>query len=64
MEKISLFSMKNNHATSNGYDNFYWDYLFPNDGLKNKKDGFLNANLKWISSIYKDDFLSEKSSNK
>ena len=54
------FVMKNNHASSNGYDNFYWDCLFPNDGLENKKDGFLIANLKWISSIYKDDFYLKK----
>ena len=51
------FVIKNNHSTSSGYDNFYWEHLFPYDGLHNKKDGFLNGSLEWISSIYKDDFF-------
>lgn len=54
------FIMINNHSSSSGYDNFYWEFLFPNSGLYKKKDGFLNANLNWISSIYKDDFFFKK----
>tara|TARA_Y100000741_G_scaffold335064_1_gene292684 strand:+ start:692 stop:1570 length:879 start_codon:yes stop_codon:yes gene_type:complete len=54
------FVIKNNHSSSTGYDNFYWEFLFPNSGLYKKKDGFLHANLKWISSIYKDDFFLKR----